>query len=84
MERNELQRNIKCLKEFLTKQGYSPQEIEDYLKKHGERQKSNMQKAVIGFFFKNSDFQIIPKAFNSWKRWLEMRRLYKRYAHFVV
>ena len=43
-----------------------------------------MQKAVVGFFFKNSDFQIIPKAFNQWKRWLQIRRLCKHNASLVV
>lgn len=63
-ERNAMARKVKCLKEFLQNQGYKPEEISDYIKNKSEQQKSNMQKAVVGFFFKNSDFQIIPKAFN--------------------
>jgi hypothetical protein len=43
-----------------------------------------MNKAVVGFFFKNSDFQIIPKAFNQWKKWILMRRLCRKQASFVL
>jgi hypothetical protein len=42
-----------------------------------------MTKAVTSLFFKASDFQIIPKAMNQWKRWVEQRRLYKDRAMFV-
>ena len=30
-----------------------------------------MQKAVVGLFFKNTDFKIIPKAMNQWKEWVK-------------
>lgn len=79
-----MERNVKCLKDFLTNQGYTPEEIEKYLKEKGEEQRNTMQRAVVGLFFKNSDFKIMPKAFNQWKRWIENRRLYKRQAAFVV
>jgi hypothetical protein len=32
-----MKRNVKVLKEFLTKQGYSPEEIEQYLAKKAEQ-----------------------------------------------
>mgnify|MGYP001577315493 FL=1 len=59
-----MQRKVKCLKDFLTKNGYNPEEVQNYMKEKSETQKGNMMKAVVGFFFKNSDFKIIPKAFN--------------------
>jgi hypothetical protein len=42
-----------------------------------------MTKAVTSLFFKNSEFHIIPKAMNQWKRWIEQRRLYKDRCAFV-
>jgi hypothetical protein len=30
-----------------------------------------MHRAVVGLFFRNSDFEIIPKAFNQWRRWVQ-------------
>jgi len=33
-----------------------------------------MQKAVVGMFFKNTDFNIIPKALNQWKEWVKARK----------
>ena len=38
----------------------------------------------MSLFFKNSEFQIVPKAMNQWKRWVEIRKLCKREAAFVV
>jgi hypothetical protein len=32
IERNDMKRNVKVLKNFLMKQGYSPEEIENYLR----------------------------------------------------
>ena len=43
-----------------------------------------MHKAVVNLFFKNSDFAIMPKALNQWKRWVQVRKLMKRYAAFTV
>lgn len=31
LERNDMKRNVQALKEFLQKQGYNPEEIEQYL-----------------------------------------------------
>lgn len=56
LERNEMKRNVKVLKNFLTKQGYTPEQIEDYLQKKSEQQKGNMQRAIVSLFFKNSEF----------------------------
>lgn len=64
LERNQAQRNAKRLREELIKSGYSEEQIDDYLAKKSETQRSNMQKAVVGLFFKNTDFNIIPKALN--------------------
>jgi DNA polymerase III delta subunit len=66
MRRNELQRNAKALKTQLEKSGYEPEAIEKFVQERTEQQKSNMNKAVIKLFFRNSEFNIVPKAFNSW------------------
>jgi hypothetical protein len=70
IERNEVRRHVKALRDFMGKQGYSGEDIEGYLSKKGEQQKSQMHRAVVGLFFRNSDFEIIPKAFNQWRRWV--------------
>ena len=59
-----MKRNVKALKDFLVKQGYSEDEIQGYLDEKNDKQKSNMHRAIVGLFFKKSDFKIIPKAFN--------------------
>lgn len=59
-----MKRNVKALKDFLVKQGYSDDEIQGYLDEKNDKQKSNMHRAIVGLFFKKSDFKIIPKAFN--------------------
>jgi len=64
LERNQAQRNAKRLREELINSGYSPEQIDEYLAKKSETQRANMQKAVVGLFFKNTDFNIIPKALN--------------------
>lgn len=47
--------------------GYSPSFIDEYLEEKAEKQRSDMQKGVISLFFKNSDFSVVPKAFNHLK-----------------
>jgi len=34
-----------------------------------------MQRGIIGLFFKESDFNIMPKALNHWKTWVAERKL---------
>jgi len=70
LERNKMSRKVESLKEFLNQQGYEPEFINQYLEKKDVEQKANMQKAVVGFFFKNSEFSVIPKAMNHWKRFV--------------
>jgi hypothetical protein len=43
-----------------------------------------MQKAVVGLFFKNTDFNIIPKALNQWKEWVKSRKLAKENARLIL
>jgi hypothetical protein len=43
-----------------------------------------MHRAIVSLFFKNSDFQIMPKAFNQWKRWILQRKLMKQWAQYTV
>ena len=49
-----------------------------------EQQKVTMHRAVVALFFKNSDFQIIPKAFNQWRRWIQMRKIVKQWSVYTV
>ena len=43
-----------------------------------------MQKAVVGLFFKNTDFKIIPKAMNQWKEWVKSRKRVKENARNIL
>ena len=78
-----MRNNVKVLRQFLLDQGYEPNRIEEFLEGKADQQRSNMTKAVTSLFFKASDFQIVPKAMNQWKRWIEQRRLYKDRCRFV-
>jgi len=62
--RNDQMRQAKAMRDALVRSGYSPEEIEEYLNQKAATQKNNMQKGIIGLFFQNSEFQIMPKAFN--------------------
>ena len=84
LERNQAQRNAKRLREELIRSGYSPEQIDEYLAQKAEQQRANMQKAVVGLFFKNTDFNIIPKALNQWKEWVRQRKRVKENARFVL
>jgi hypothetical protein len=84
LERNQAQRNARRLREELIKSGYSPEVIDRFLAKKSEVQRANMQKAIVGLFFKNTDFNIIPKALNQWKEWVRLRKKVKENARFVV
>ena len=50
--------------------GYEPARVDEYTNKKDIQQKCNMNKGVICLFFKNSEFNIVPKAFNSWKEFV--------------
>lgn len=84
LERNQAQRNAKRLREELINSGYSPEQIDEYLAKKSEQQRANMQKAVVGLFFKNTDFNIIPKALNQWKGWVRSRKRVKENARYIL
>jgi hypothetical protein len=84
LERNQAQRNAKRLREELITSGYAPEYIDDFLAKKSESQRSNMQRAVVGLFFKNTDFNIIPKALNQWKQYVASRKRAKENAKYVL
>lgn len=64
--------------------GYDPEHIDGFLAIKSEQQRANMQKAVVGLFFKNTDFNIIPRALNQWKEWVKSRKRAKENARFVL
>ena len=80
MKRNQLARQAKAMKSQLEKLGYSPEFIEDFLEKKAATQRANMQKGVISLFFQNSDFSIVPKAFNHLKAFVKERKAAKARA----
>jgi hypothetical protein len=64
MERNELQRKANAMKEQLQKLGYTQEQIEAFLAENKAKQKEMMSKGIRNIFFANSQFDIMPKAFN--------------------
>jgi hypothetical protein len=55
----------------LMKMGYTPEFIDEYLETKAAKQRSDMQRGIISLFFKNSDFSIVPKAFNQLKAFVQ-------------
>ena len=84
LERNQAQRNAKRLRDELIASGYAPEYIDEYLASKSEGQRSNMQKAVVTLFFKNTDFNIITKSLNQWKDWVKSRKIAKENARYVL
>lgn len=84
MERNEMRRNVKALRDFLLKQGYTEEQIDKYLEEKTAQQKGNMHRAIVSLFFKKSDFNIMPKAMNQWKRWIQQRKLMKQWSQYTI
>ena len=48
----------------LIKLGYTPEFIDEYLDTKAAKQRGEMTRGIYTFFFKHSDFFIVPKAFN--------------------
>jgi DNA-binding transcriptional MerR regulator len=84
LQRNEMRLKVKALKDFLKSHGYSEDDIREYLDKKSDQQRSLMHRAIVGLFFRNSDFEIIPKALNQWKRWVQQRRLVKQWSRYTL
>lgn len=74
MKRNQLARQAAAMKSQLVKMGYTPEYIEKFLEEKAGTQRSNMQKGIISLFFQNSDFCIVPKAFNQLKAYVTQRK----------
>ena len=72
------------MKSQMVKMGYTPEYIEEYLEKKAAKQRSDMQKGIISLFFKNSDFSIVPKAFNQLKAFVRERKAAKERAAQII
>lgn len=79
-----MRRNVKALRDYLLKQGYTEEEIDEYVSGKTSQQKGNMHRAVVSLFFKKSDFAIMPKAMNQWKRWVQQRKLCREWAQYTT
>lgn len=84
MRRNEYMRNARAMKEYLLNAGYTETAIEEYVEQKSIVQKNNMQKGIIGLFFKNSEFSVVPKALNAWKEYVLNRKRIRRTCQFVL
>lgn len=80
MRRNQLARQAASMKSQLVKMGYTPKYINDFLESKAAKQRSNMQRGIISLFFQNSDFSIVPKAFNQLKAFVQQRKQTKARA----
>ena len=80
MKRNQLARQAAAMKSQLVKMGYTPEFINEYLESKAAKQRADMQKGIISLFFKNSDFSIVPKAFNHLKAFVRERKAAKARA----
>jgi len=80
MKRNQLARQSQQMQRQLVKLGYTPQFITAYLENKAVKQRADMQRGIITLFFKNSDFSIVPKAFNQLKAYVQRRKQAKRRA----
>lgn len=58
----------------LEKLGYTPAFINEYLDTKAAKQRAEMTRGIYTFFFKHSDFFIVPKAFNQLKAYVQKRR----------
>lgn len=70
--------------EQLVKMGYSPEVIQKFLDENGERQKQTMQRGIRRIFYKHSQFDIIPKAFNQIKAFVRQRKLARENAKRIL
>ena len=84
MRRNEYMRNARAMKEYLLNAGYTETAIEEYVEQKSIVQKNNMQKGIIGLFFKNSEFSVVPRALNAWKEYVLNRKRIRRTCQFVL
>lgn len=84
MERNELTRKAKAMVEQLTKMGYPAEVIQNYLDENADRQRIKMQQGIRRIFYKNSQFDIVPKAFNQLKAFVQARKLARENARRVL
>jgi hypothetical protein len=64
--------------------GYNPDEIAAYLNENGERQRQMMQRGIRRIFYKHSQFDIVPKAFNQIKAFVRARKLARENAKRVL
>jgi len=72
------------MRNHLIEEGYDPAKIDAYLMEKGDVQRNNMQKSVISFFFTNSEFDVVPKAFNSWKEYLIKKKLIRQRMRYCL
>lgn len=84
MRRNELRRNANVLRQQLIDAGYDDEQIDSYLESKSFTQRTNMSKGIIGLFFQKSEFNIVPKALNTWKEFVAQRKQMREAARFVL
>lgn len=72
------------MRNHLIEEGYDPAKIDAYLMEKGDVQRNNMQKSVISFFFTNSEFDVVPKAFNSWKEYCMKKKLIRQRMRYCL
>ena len=83
VEAERSRRRIEILKKFLSEHGHPREDIDEELNERRDKQNSLMRSFIIRWFFKGSEFEIIPKAFNQLKAWTRTRKLYRETCEMV-
>ena len=76
MRRNQLQRQALGMMDQLVKLGYSPETIQDYLEDKKGKQRSNMHRAIVSYFYKGN-YDCMQKAFNHLKAYVARKKALK-------
>lgn len=64
--------------------GYSPEAIQKFVDEKSDHMKQTMQRGIRRIFYKHSQFDIVPKAFNQMKAFVRARKLARENAKKVL
>ena len=79
-----LQRKAKAMVEQLQKMGYSPEVIQNYLDENADKQRQTMHKGIRMIFYRQSQFDVLPRAFNQLKAFVRARKLARENARRIL
>eukprot|EP00347_Sterkiella_histriomuscorum_P005910 403354803 len=74
---------LKNIKEFMSKEGYDPKDIQEALKKEKDRQKTLLLKGVKRFQHYNEELYTLPMMLDRWKQFVHLRKLFRYWLNFA-